>query len=410
MNGKYAAVVGTVAMALVVLVFIAQHGAGVPIMGLVVAMTLYNIGGLIGGRYSLTKSIRQNYETIKAGVPMPRLSYRLQSAAMWIAIGSALYYFVGTVGKRLLMLVVGMSFASLAIAGPPTHAYDVIGRTPVEIDARFSVNMDQAMRDRANFHVHNLNAEELGSLALLYRHSRGNTDGILRIMAASVDAEGLTRVAAAFGQEATIAAIKKYAKPSVALEFASLPMKPVITPSILKSMPSLGQISMSKGMYGGRMLLVVPPNTGMTIYEIYLSYRSAQMGSLSVGAAITEAGIFAAGDLMLASAAGESVGWCFNAWLNSTFPDVTPAIGDAIGNIVDHLASAYANGILAPTVPNMGSLSYGLNREIYQLADEGSGMPWLSLGDWSTYSDGAWYYFDMTSGTCEGTDSCIQPY
>jgi hypothetical protein len=364
------------------------------LVGLTLAWALFSAGGWIGGRYRFNKSIAQNYQTIKANRPMPVLARRLQAAGMGIAAFSLLYFF----------------FSAPANAAPPTQAYDVIGRTPTEIDAKFSGNIDQAMRDKANFHVHNLNAEELGSLALLYRHSRGNTDVVLRIMASNVDAEGLTRVAAAFGQEATIAAVKKYAKPSVALEFASLPMKRAITPSILKSMPSLGQVSMSKGMYGGRMVRVQVPNTGMTIYEIYLAYRSAPMGSLTMGAAITETGIFVAGDLVLAGTIGEAVGSAFKSWMDSTFPDVTPAIGDAIGNIVDHLASAYANGILAPTVPNIGSLGYGLNREIFQLADEGSGMPWLSLGDWSTYSDGAWYYFDMTSGTCEGTDSCIQPY
>lgn len=79
-----------------------------------------------------------------------------------------------------------------------------------------------------------------------------------------------------------------------------------------------------------------------TVYEIYLSYRTAPMGSLSVQAAIYETAVFAGQRLISAYGAGYAVGTALSLLIQTYAPSLHVAIGYGIYTAVDWLSSAWS--------------------------------------------------------------------
>lgn len=366
-------------------------------IGAIVAMGLYSLGGWLGGRFYFTKSFRENVEIARAnfGKPMPPLARTLQ----WLGF---------VVGVAAIL-----ASATTAHAAPVRELRPVFGTTPEEIHASFPINMDQNMRANGNFHVHNLRPVELANLAALYQDANhGSTASILQILAQNVDAEGLTRVAAAFGQAATEAAVKRYSKPDVALAFASSPRKAVVPATITRAIPKRLP---AKGTYGGYMLRVqTTPNLDMSLYDIYLNYRTLPVGSLSVGASLVQTSVYSSFWLVGAWTAGYTVGTAVNSFLNNYFPDATIILGDTIGNLVDDIKNSI-DWTTSTTTPETGHHEYDLNGAIQSAGSpfnsdglDGSAEPSGSSGDYGVYSDGcSWGEGGYAGGGAGGGSSLI---
>ncbi|WP_147293168.1 hypothetical protein [Dyella monticola] len=78
------------------------------------------------------------------------------------------------------------------------------------------------------------------------------------------------------------------------------------------------------------------PNIDMTLYDIYLEFRTAPIGNLSVKSAIAETGLFSASRLLPAYGTGALIG----AGINSLIDTYDPALGDAIGGTIAGMVDA----------------------------------------------------------------------
>jgi hypothetical protein len=81
-----------------------------------------------------------------------------------------------------------------------------------------------------------------------------------------------------------------------------------------------------------------------TIYEIYLSFRTAPVGSLSVRAAFFETAVLAGSRLVPAFSTGYAVGTALSSLMQTYAPDLHDIIGHGIYSVVDWLSSAWSTG------------------------------------------------------------------
>lgn len=225
-------------------------------------------------------------------------------------------------------------------APPPANtANSVLGATPAEIQARFAGVIEQ------NFHhgntnqiLHNLSSTELADLAVLYKNSTyGNTGPLLEILAKKVNARGLVRVASAFGQLQTITAVDSYAPTAVAERFFASPSLPVLHPSpqVAQAVENGGMQSLITAGGGGPA-----PTIDMTINEIYLEFRTAPVGSLSVPAALYETSAFVGVNLSGAAYSGYTLGTDINNLIEADDPSLENTIGGTIAQMLSDISSA----------------------------------------------------------------------
>ncbi|WP_211454773.1 hypothetical protein [Collimonas antrihumi] len=93
----------------------------------------------------------------------------------------------------------------------------------------------------------------------------------------------------------------------------------------------------------GKVTIFAAPTIDMTIYEIYLEFRTAPIGSLAASSAIAETAIFTGGRLLPAFGAGYEVGTGINYLITSYAPELGDAIGGTIYGIIQNINAAASN-------------------------------------------------------------------
>jgi hypothetical protein len=190
------------------------------------------------------------------------------------------------------------------------------GNTPQEIHAQFASIIESNFRTgNAEKVIQNLSAKELNDLATRYRiESKVGTSPLLAIMATRLSDTSLVKIASAFGRDDVQAAVNTYAsaevKAAVTPELAVLPTASMVTP-------------------------MAAPTVDMTIQEIYLEFRTAPLGSLSVGGALSETAMFAGKDIAAAWWVGDAIG----TQLSNAIQEYDPALDDAIGGTVSGMVN-----------------------------------------------------------------------
>jgi len=222
--------------------------------------------------------------------------------------------------------------AGLVDRAPSNPAAAVIGTTDAQIHERFAGIIEQNFRTgNANAIVHSLSDRELTDLASTYKRAGGKTT-LLRTLSKSVDAAGLARVTSAFNGVS----------------------------------------------FGGRISPDAPtaaaPNVDMTIEEIYLDFRTAPAGSLSVEGALYETGVFVGVRASGAFGAGYTVGTGISYLIETYDPELEMAIGGTISNMLDQMAAAAS--ALA-----MGKLQAAMDRLF------GGPVPTRAVNDYAVTTD-----------------------
>jgi hypothetical protein len=195
------------------------------------------------------------------------------------------------------------------------------GQTPKEIHDRFATIIEHNFNTSTANLVDRLHDDELASLAERYADATGGqTAPLLDRMASTLPAGSLTRVAQAFGYKATAAAVARKAPPQVAGEF-------------LAAMAGSDAAAVSGPQRAA-------PTVDMTINEVYLEFRTAPVGSLSVSGALAETAMFVGGRLAFAYSTGYAVGTGIRWLLENYAPSVDNAIGAGVASVVDSLSRA----------------------------------------------------------------------
>jgi hypothetical protein len=174
----------------------------------------------------------------------------------------------------------------------------------------------------------------------------GLRPNLLGMLAVRLPPMELGRVSRHFGFAPIYEAVVRYA-PSKSNEFqrhsnphyvAPGPWSPVPRSSVMRKVKFIDSEKYPK------YSKLSPVYLEYTIYEIYLSFRTAPVGSLSVRAALYETAVFAGSRLATAFSAGYAVGTALSQLIQIYAPDLHDSIGHGIYNVVDWLGSAWSTG------------------------------------------------------------------
>ena len=256
------------------------------------------------------------------------------------------------------------------------NAGTILGATPQEIHARFASIQEmnfQGAHD-AEAMLSRLSDKELSHIAAHYNASNtAERPHLLNILARRVSSKSLVRVSRAFGSAAVSQAVKESAPANVQMAFvhdlASAKGAIPITAATLEGTVTPGFTTMASGG--------AAPNIDMTLDEIYLDFRTAPLGSLTVESSLAETAIFAGSRLLPAAAVGTAIGTA----VNSVIDEYDPALGDAIGGTIYNMIQAVEN---AGTTHSQGQKENAI--------DTSMGSPMENAHDYSgDYNVGASY-------------------
>ena len=236
------------------------------------------------------------------------------------------------VGLLVAVVPATSSAVGLSAVAAPSSGTALIGNSPAEIHARFSSVIENNFQTgNANQVIHNLSSLELADLAYVYGHANsGSTEPLLRILAKTVDADGLVKVASAFGQSATEMVVRTSAPAVIASQFlAHVPAEPVSSSFATRS--SKAAVILAAG---------AAPTVDMTPTEIYLDYRTAPVGSLSITGALFETATFIATRVSQAFGAGYALGTVVNDVITTYDPDLEDAIGGTVAGSLEDISNA----------------------------------------------------------------------
>lgn len=258
---------------------------------------------------------------------------------------------------------------------PKVTAEEALGRTPEEIHSKFAANMENNFASpQANRFVTRLSNKELQRIAYYYYASNaGRSPQLLKVFAQRLDSKSLVRIAGAFGYANVQTAIDSYAPATVQREFRAH-VAAGLVPIAVASDTSRFAVTPMTGP---------APNVDMTLEEIYLDFRTAPVGNLSVPGALSETLSFAGGRLIAAWGVGYAVG----TGISQLIQAYDPSLDDAIGGTVDESIKILQNDALAIN----DALSSATRATAEDTADGAFGNPVLESadpwGDWSVYQD-----------------------
>jgi hypothetical protein len=197
----------------------------------------------------------------------------------------------------------------------------ILGNDPQQIQANFASIIESNFRTgNAEEIVRNLSNKELSDLAYRYQsNSTRGTKSLLRIMATRLSDQGLVKVGQAFGRDNVQDAVNTYSSPEVK---AAVMPKLAVLPETSMVMP------------------MATPTVDMTIQDIYLEFRTAPVGSLSVRGALAETAIFSARYIAVAAWAGNEIGTQIYNVIATYDPSLNDAIGGTVYNMVGQIQSA----------------------------------------------------------------------
>lgn len=173
---------------------------------------------------------------------------------------------------------------------------------------------------------HDLTPAETTALAQLYDQSAQDAGGsprLLAIVAERASIEVLGRVAGAFGVERVFSATASAAPeklPALAAAFSAG----------AGSLPGPAVVATTSG-----------PTIDYTLHEIYLSYRTAPVGSLSVPSSIYMTARYAAPQLLLAWGTGYGAGRVMAPLVERYAPSLWTAIGSTVHHTIELLGRTY---------------------------------------------------------------------
>lgn len=143
------------------------------------------------------------------------------------------------------------------------------------------------------------------------------------------------------------------------------------------------------------------PTVDYTLYEIYLAYRTAPIGALSVRAALYQASMFAGGHLGIAWWAGKTVGEALAPLIEAHAPGMWESIGGAVHSVVEGLTRA--------TEPVTRALWQIEGAQTFSLTSFESMMMSTTGGDYGVVRDWWQYNGGGSSGQC-GPNQWCPPY
>lgn len=169
---------------------------------------------------------------------------------------------------------------------------------------------------------------EFQGLAGLYMRAcmqQARTPRLLDLFSERLDAGKLARLAPHFGSEPLWAALRR-TSPEKAQDFAqALSVPEASARSVEAAVPPAA---------------LAGPTIDYTIYEIYLSYRTAPIGALSVKAALYETAMFTGKRLVPAWGAGYAIGTALASVIETYAPGLWGSIGSAVSTVVHSLSTA----------------------------------------------------------------------
>lgn len=280
---------------------------------------------------------------------------------------------------------------------PRNVASNIIGRTPAEIHAKFASVIESNFRNNSSeYIVQSLSDRELSDLAKRYQSVAGTSGTpLLQIFAQQLSAKSLLRAASAFGRAEVKDAVLKYSAPSVRDSFSAQVV--MITPMLRQGCDEentcdeggpRGGAGGSSGGTGG--LPPVAAGAGawdMTLTEIYLDFRTAPIGSLSVKSALAATSIYTTVAVYGAWEIGTKLGTAINYVIEKYAPELSDAIGGTVYGMMEQLHTAQSEW-------QIGHWESGIDA-VFGYPISNSGNPW---GDWSSTAPMGDYY--SGGGTC----------
>jgi hypothetical protein len=194
----------------------------------------------------------------------------------------------------------------------------VFGTTPAAIHANFpTVVYNNLNTSAAATRLAHFSAQDVQDLMLAYaRNNRGNTTPLIALIKVKAPAQ-LARFTTAANN-----AVAGYTGTSMPMQNKMYLRPQALPPPVAPA-----------------------PTVDMTLQEIYLEFRTATAGSLSVNGAIAETIQFAGPRLLGWFGAGYSVGTVFN-WLIQTYaPNTYDAIGGTLDGMIQNFFDAVNNAI-----------------------------------------------------------------
>lgn len=259
-------------------------------------------------------------------------------------------------------------------------AAQVIGTTPEAIHRNFmKVVTDNLANAGTASRVARLSDKELAAIA---RHAAQGTPaaraGLLKLFATRLDARALVRVARAFGRAPTAAAVHAYADKSTREGFDQG------VAGLMAPDPDEG----GGGGGGGTTSPAPPrPTIDMTLEEIYLEFRTAPLGGLSVEASLAETAMFVGRYLRSPAGWGVAAG----TTIHFLIEEFDPGLDDDIGGTIDAMIENFWE---AADEVQQGHFEAAFD-SLFGFPVTSSSDPW---GDWDI-SDPMMFYYQSTD-TC----------
>jgi hypothetical protein len=216
----------------------------------------------------------------------------------------------------LLFNAVVVTTLMLAACAEPWNPAELVparqGETPTEVHARFAEIIEQNIREADRDIVAMLSDKELSDLIAAYQHETGGkSDALIALLGSKASSASLDRVASWVSKTAAVAP----------------------------------EPTSNSG-----------PTLDMTLREIYLEFRTAPVGSLSVRAALAETVMFAGSRVAIAYTAGYEVGTGIRWLLVNYAPAVDNAIGAGVARAVDAVRNAVNSTALGSREFNLDNI------------------------------------------------------
>lgn len=243
-----------------------------------------------------------------------------------------------------------------------------LGTTPEEVDARFAgVVETNFTQGSTSLVLSRLSDKELAAIARIYKQTNaGRAPKLLDVFASRLSARELVRVAGTFGVSDVSAAVQRSASPSVAALYNTRVAAGEVKVPTTTIMPMSGPA----------------PTRYMTLEEIYLEFRTAPVGSLGPGAALSETAIFAGTELIGAAYIGNQIGTKIASLIQEYDPGAWDAIGGTTAGVVDRVQNAVNN--ITNSSGQMRGVYEHNSDSIYGYPVSASGDPY---GDWDDAYD-----------------------
>ncbi len=216
----------------------------------------------------------------------------------------------------------------------------IIEQNFAKLDAEGSANL-----------LHSLSDLELAHLSQLYTNAvtdAGGTAHLHNILASRLEARDLARVSKYFGYAAMAVAINNVA-PQKSFAFGQLASAEAMGPRAGARLLTIGAPGASTNLLGlGQYLHYTP-------YEVYLSFRTAPVGSLGVAGSLYESGVIFGMGVTLAATVGYQAGSVLSTLIQTYDPSLNDAIGGTISEMVAQFQTTWNQTQIGVWQSNLGS-------------------------------------------------------